>query len=60
MSHPDASMTHSRTISRALRVDEGLWVVNSTFNLPQNRKKHSAGNHHRDILQFKLSCNIKK
>lgn len=39
MSHPDAAMAHHRCVCCALYVDVGLWVVNSTFNLPQKRKK---------------------
>lgn len=34
-SHPDAAVTDSRRVCCALRVDVGLWIMNSTFHLQQ-------------------------
>lgn len=52
MSHPDASVAHSRPVSRALCVDEGLWVVNRTFNLPHNRKKSDVNPLETRVINF--------
>jgi len=34
--HPDTAVAHGGSIRRALCVDVGLWVMNSTFHLSQN------------------------
>ena len=38
MSHPDTAMAHDRSISCALCVDVGLWIMNGTFHLSHNMK----------------------
>lgn len=35
VSHPDAAVTHDGRVRSAVGVDVGLWVVNSTFHLPE-------------------------
>lgn len=34
-SHPDAAMTQDGRVCCAVGVDVGLWIVNSTFHLPE-------------------------
>lgn len=34
-SHPDAAMTQGGRVCCAVGVDVGLWIVNSTFHLPE-------------------------
>lgn len=35
VSHPDAAVTQDGRVRSAVGVDVGLWVVNSTFHLPE-------------------------